>query len=104
MIVILINNNGGGIFRFLPIAEHTDVFEKYFLTPTHLSFKAIVEAFGIDYKELKTHQDILTYIKVSNVRKKAVVFEIKTNSDYSLSVRRKYWKELLSLLIILQEL
>jgi 2-succinyl-5-enolpyruvyl-6-hydroxy-3-cyclohexene-1-carboxylate synthase len=95
LIVILINNNGGGIFRFLPIAEHKDVFDKYFLTPTHLSFKAIVEAFGIDYKELKTHQDILTHIKVSNVRKKAVVFEIKTNSDYSLSVRRKYWKKVI---------
>lgn len=93
LIIILINNNGGGIFRFLPIADHKDVFEKYFLTPTHLSFKEIVEAFEIDYKELKTHQDILTHIKVSNVRKKAVVFEIKTNSEYSLSIRKKYWKK-----------
>lgn len=93
LITILINNNGGGIFRFLPISEHKEVFTKYFLTPTHISYKDIVQAFGIDYKELKTHQDILTHIKVSNVRKKAVVFEIKTNSEYSLSVRKKYWKK-----------
>lgn len=93
LITILINNNGGGIFRFLPISEHKEVFEKYFLTPTHLSFKEIVQAFGIDYKELKSHQDILTHIKVSNIRKKAVVFEIKTNSEFSLSIRKKYWKK-----------
>ncbi len=93
LITILINNNGGGIFRFLPISEHKEVFEKYFLTPTHLSFREIVQAFGIDYKELKSYQDILTHIKVSNIRKKAVVFEIKTNSEFSLSIRKKYWKK-----------
>ncbi|MCK7528224.1 MAG: thiamine pyrophosphate-dependent enzyme [Ignavibacteriales bacterium] len=39
LITILINNNGGAIFRFLPIAEYKNVFDKYFLTPTNLSFK-----------------------------------------------------------------
>ena len=41
LIIILINNNGGSIFRFLPIAKHKNVFEKFFLTPTNLSFKKI---------------------------------------------------------------
>lgn len=93
LIIILINNNGGAIFRFLPIAEHKSVFKKYFLTPTNLSFKKITEAFEIDYRELKSHQDILNHIKVSSVRKKPAVFEIKTNSEFSLSIRKKYWKK-----------
>lgn len=91
LIVILINNNGGSIFRFLPISNHKSVLEKYFLTPTNLSFKKLSEAFDVDYKELKSYQDILNHIKVSSVRKAAVVYEIKTNSEYSLSVRKKYW-------------
>lgn len=91
LIVILINNNGGSIFRFLPISNHKAVLEKYFLTPTNLSFKKLSEAFEVDYKELKTYQDILNHIKVSTVRKTTVVYEIKTNSEYSLSVRKKYW-------------
>ena len=93
LIIILINNNGGAIFRFLPISEHKNVFKKYFLTPTNISFKKLTEAFEIDYKELKSYQDILNHIKVSSVRKKTAVFEIKTNSEYSLNIRRKYWKK-----------
>ncbi len=93
LITILINNNGGGIFRFLPIAEHKNVLQKYFLTPTDLSFKKLTEAFDIEYKELFSHQDIVNHLKVSSVRKKPVVFEIKTNSEYSLKIRRKYWKK-----------
>jgi 2-succinyl-5-enolpyruvyl-6-hydroxy-3-cyclohexene-1-carboxylate synthase len=93
LITILINNNGGAIFKFLPIAEHKSVFLKYFLTPTNLSFKNLTEAFDIDYKELKTHKDILNHIKVSSVRKKPVVLEVKTNSEFSLNIRNKYWKK-----------
>ncbi|MCC6255934.1 MAG: 2-succinyl-5-enolpyruvyl-6-hydroxy-3-cyclohexene-1-carboxylic-acid synthase [Ignavibacteriaceae bacterium] len=94
LITILINNNGGAIFKFLPIAEHKNVFNKYFLTPTNLSFKKLADAFDIDFKELKSQQDILNHIKVSSVRKKSVIFEIKTNSEYSLSLRKKYWKKI----------
>jgi len=93
LITILINNNGGAIFKFLPIAEYKNVFDKYFLTSTNLSFKKLTEAFEIDYKELKSQSDILNHIKVSSVRKKPAVFEIKTNADYSLSLRKKYWKK-----------
>jgi 2-succinyl-5-enolpyruvyl-6-hydroxy-3-cyclohexene-1-carboxylate synthase len=93
LITIVINNDGGAIFKFLPIAEYHDVFEKYFVTPTKLSFEKIVEAFNIDYKEIKDQQDLLNHIKVSSVRTKPVVFEIKTNADYSLSLRKKYWKQ-----------
>jgi 2-succinyl-5-enolpyruvyl-6-hydroxy-3-cyclohexene-1-carboxylate synthase len=93
LIIILINNNGGSIFRFLPIAQHKNIFEKYFLTPTNISYKKLTEAFEIDFRELKTEQDILNHIKVSSVRKKPVVFEIKTNSENSLMLRKKYWKK-----------
>ncbi|HEX9253269.1 MAG TPA: thiamine pyrophosphate-dependent enzyme, partial [Ignavibacteriaceae bacterium] len=93
LITILINNNGGAIFKFLPIAEYKNVFEKYFLTSTNLSFKKLCDAFEIDFKELKSQSDILNHIKVSSVRKKPAVFEIKTNADYSLSLRKKYWKK-----------
>ncbi len=58
-----------------------------------LSFKKLAEAFDIDYKELKSQQEILNHIKVSSVRKKSCNFEIKTNSEYSLSLRKKYWKK-----------
>jgi len=48
VIVVVVNNHGGGIFHFLPIAEQADVFEEYFVTPHGYSFAGLGETFGID--------------------------------------------------------
>ncbi len=50
MIVIVINNNGGGIFSFLPWAEQTDVFETCFGTPHDLTFEHAARQFGLPYE------------------------------------------------------
>lgn len=92
LLIVLINNNCGAIFKFLPIAKHKNILDRYFLTPTNLDFSKIVQAFGIDYREIKTRQELINHLKVSAVRKQPAVFEIKTNSDSSLSLRNKYWK------------
>jgi len=47
--VVVVNNHGGSIFSFLPIARHKDIFEKYFTTPHDLSFKAAAAMFSLDY-------------------------------------------------------
>lgn len=47
--IVVINNNGGGIFSFLPIAERRDLFERYFGTPHSLTFEKAAEMFGLDY-------------------------------------------------------
>ncbi|MDC1067938.1 2-succinyl-5-enolpyruvyl-6-hydroxy-3-cyclohexene-1-carboxylic-acid synthase [Candidatus Kapabacteria bacterium] len=47
--IILYNNNGGGIFNFLPIAKHEDVFTENFITPHTYSFDNIAKNFDIPY-------------------------------------------------------
>ena len=47
--IIVLNNDGGGIFSFLPQAEYRDVFEPYFGTPHGLTFRAAAEMYGLDY-------------------------------------------------------
>lgn len=48
-IVIVINNDGGGIFSFLPIARHTDHFESFWAAPHGLVFEPIATAFKLRY-------------------------------------------------------
>ncbi len=47
--IILLNNNGGGIFSFLPQAGHPETFERYFATPTNLDFRPAVAMYGGQY-------------------------------------------------------
>ena len=49
VIIVLINNRGGGIFSYLPIAKYSDVFEPYFNAPHEIDFEPIVRAFGLEY-------------------------------------------------------
>lgn len=48
--VVLVNNGGGHIFDFLPIAEHSDCFERFFLTPHDTDFRGIVTGLGARYR------------------------------------------------------
>ena len=47
--IVVVNNDGGGIFSFLPQAEHGYHFEEVYGTPHGLSFKAVAELYGLDY-------------------------------------------------------
>jgi 2-succinyl-5-enolpyruvyl-6-hydroxy-3-cyclohexene-1-carboxylate synthase len=44
--VVLVNNNGGGIFHYLPQAAHPSVFEEWFGTPPNLDFSHAVQMYG----------------------------------------------------------
>jgi len=51
---VVVNNDGGGIFSFLPVAKHGKEvnFEDFFGTPTNsFSFQKGAEAFGLRYQE-----------------------------------------------------
>jgi 2-succinyl-5-enolpyruvyl-6-hydroxy-3-cyclohexene-1-carboxylate synthase len=48
--VILINNNGGGIFEHLPIAAHEPPFEELFATPQTVDMGALVRAHGVEHR------------------------------------------------------
>jgi 2-succinyl-5-enolpyruvyl-6-hydroxy-3-cyclohexene-1-carboxylate synthase len=50
--IVVVNNDGGGIFHFLPVAEAPgarDGFERFFGTPHGLSFEAAAAMFGLRY-------------------------------------------------------
>mmetsp|Transcript_6630 Transcript_6630/g.19589 ORF Transcript_6630/g.19589 Transcript_6630/m.19589 type:complete len:638 (+) Transcript_6630:1339-3252(+) len=57
---VVINNDGGGIFSFLPIAKYGNGvgFEDYFGTPTRsFSFSKSAEAFGLPYQGASSYHD-----------------------------------------------
>jgi 2-succinyl-5-enolpyruvyl-6-hydroxy-3-cyclohexene-1-carboxylate synthase len=48
-VIVVVNNDGGGIFNMLPVAEHGEVFERYFGTPHGLGFEHAAALYGIPY-------------------------------------------------------
>lgn len=50
--IILINNNGGGIFEMLPIANFEPPFEEFFATPQDVDFAQMCATYGVEHKSI----------------------------------------------------
>ena len=77
--IIVINNEGGGIFRILPGKEETQNFEDYFETTHELDIRSLCKVHQLEYQKAnseKTLEEELTTF--FNDSKKAKVLEIKT--------------------------
>ena len=76
--IILINNNGGGIFEILPIANFDPPFEKYFATPQSINFEKLCDTYDIEYQQInswKQLQQLINPLPQQGIR----LLELKTN-------------------------
>ena len=92
IVVILINNNGGGIFEMLPVTLNNK-FKTYFKTPHNLNIAPIVKSFGLEHYQIKNEKDFKIKLVNSLQKKSFTVLEIITDSISSLKLRKKYWAE-----------
>ncbi len=50
--IVVLNNGGGSIFSFLPVAGYEDVFSPFFDTPHSFRFEGVCRMFGLDYRHV----------------------------------------------------
>ena len=51
----MLNNGGGGIFEFLPIARHRDGWDELFGTPTGLDLDRVAALYGLPFTRVAAH-------------------------------------------------
>ena len=56
--IVVINNQGGGIFRILPGKEANPTFENYFETVQHRSVKAVCELYGLEHRRAASASEL----------------------------------------------
>ncbi|GFE70060.1 2-succinyl-5-enolpyruvyl-6-hydroxy-3-cyclohexene-1-carboxylic-acid synthase [Chroococcus sp. FPU101] len=57
--IILINNNGGGIFEMLPIAKFEPPFEDFFATPQNIDFKLLCRTYDVQHYLIKKWSELI---------------------------------------------
>ncbi|WPJ96070.1 2-succinyl-5-enolpyruvyl-6-hydroxy-3-cyclohexene-1-carboxylic-acid synthase [Coraliomargarita algicola] len=65
--VILINNNGGGIFEHLPVAELDPPFETYFSTPQNVDIAKVCAAHGVPHQAISDWAQLVATITGATV-------------------------------------
>ncbi len=83
--LIVINNNGGDIFSFLPISERKDVFKTYFQTPHDLSLEHAASFFGIDYESPQTIDELDTTLSSPG----SAIIEVKTKAGGNKKIHKE---------------
>lgn len=91
--IIVINNNGGGIFESLPIAEKVNKFREYFITPHNFKLSSIVKSFGVSYQLIINRNKLQQYLKHSFTKNVTSVLELQTDAAESIELRNKYFRE-----------
>ena len=82
--IVLLNNNGGGIFRRLPIAEYEPEFERYFLTPPDLDFSYVAKLYRLEHHLITSLNDFRNALTAEHPRK---LIEVQTNSSQDAAIR-----------------
>ncbi|MBW4618279.1 MAG: 2-succinyl-5-enolpyruvyl-6-hydroxy-3-cyclohexene-1-carboxylic-acid synthase [Cyanosarcina radialis HA8281-LM2] len=92
--IILINNNGGGIFETLAISKFEPPFEEFFATPQDIDFDRLCATYNVEYELITVWsqlEKLLNPLPTTGIR----VLELKTDRKLDAKWRRDNLSKLL---------
>ncbi|HKH11853.1 MAG TPA: 2-succinyl-5-enolpyruvyl-6-hydroxy-3-cyclohexene-1-carboxylic-acid synthase [Rubrobacter sp.] len=92
--VVVLNNDGGGIFSFLPVSGHDSFFEPFFGTPQGVGFEHAAAMFGLRYDEPETSEGFLSAYRGARSGDGPSLIEVKTDRGANVEIHRKLQERL----------
>ncbi|MGD1937517.1 MAG: 2-succinyl-5-enolpyruvyl-6-hydroxy-3-cyclohexene-1-carboxylic-acid synthase [Cyanophyceae cyanobacterium] len=93
LIIILVNNNGGGIFEMLPISDFNPPFEKFFATPQQIDFSNLCKTYDVNHQLIGSWNQLKESIaekEAGNIR----LLEIVTHRKKDTAWRKATFEQL----------
>jgi 2-succinyl-5-enolpyruvyl-6-hydroxy-3-cyclohexene-1-carboxylate synthase len=87
--IVVLNNDGGGIFHFLAVAGETDAFEEHVATPHGLDFSRAAALYGCGYRRPDTLVELRDAVESSIAGKSTTIIEVRTNREENLALHRR---------------
>lgn len=94
LVMAVLNNGGGTIFRKLPIAGHTDYFTEYFETPQAINIKDIAKANNLEYHRFGSPDQLKSFNLDDFASESGIILiECVTGADASMQLRETLWNQ-----------
>jgi 2-succinyl-5-enolpyruvyl-6-hydroxy-3-cyclohexene-1-carboxylate synthase len=89
-VIVVLNNDGGGIFRFLPISAYGEAvaFEEHFRTPHGLDLGPLAESFGASFTCVASWQHYRASLKEAFASTRLSVIEVPVSCERNLAHHR----------------
>ena len=91
--VVVINNNGGGIFGHLPVAQFNPPFEEYWATPQHVDFAKLCAAYDVPHALVATPEVLRERLRVQVGEPGVRVIEVRTDRTRDAATRQRLFAE-----------
>lgn len=91
LIIILHNNDGGGIFEYLP-QKGTKYFDYLFSTSQGLDYSGAAKLYGCGYTKISSPDELSSVLAKIGQESGVHIIEIPTNREYSRELHKKYTK------------
>ncbi|MCA1719114.1 MAG: 2-succinyl-5-enolpyruvyl-6-hydroxy-3-cyclohexene-1-carboxylic-acid synthase, partial [Actinobacteria bacterium] len=89
VVLVVLNNDGGAIFSFLPVARQKAFFEPYFGTPQGVSFEGAAKMFGLGYDLPRTAEEFAETYHAACTQNTPVLIEVRTDREENTELHRK---------------
>jgi 2-succinyl-5-enolpyruvyl-6-hydroxy-3-cyclohexene-1-carboxylate synthase len=88
--IVLLNNDGGGIFHFLPVASQADAFEEHIATPHGLDFADAARLYGCGYRRVETVTGLGDALAASVSGTGTTILEVRTDRAANRELHRAF--------------
>lgn len=88
LVIVVLNNGGGGIFHFLPIARHADLLDPWFTAPHDVDLAGIRGLFGIPCHRPATAADFTAVYRAACASGDSAIIEVRTDRAENLAAHR----------------
>lgn len=90
--IIVINNKGGGIFRFISPTRYIEHRDRFFCADQNIPVRKLAEAYEWKYLKAENEKKLSDVFKEFIEYKSNAILEIVADEEYSASILRKYMR------------
>lgn len=88
LVIVVVNNDGGGIFRRLPIVDFEPTFTDLFLTPHGLDFSHAAQMYGLSYQLAGSESSLVAALGAAIEGDGSAIIEIRTDGVKDVEQRK----------------
>jgi len=101
--IVLLENGGGGIFDFLPVAEASmaraaaepgaaDIYTRHVATPTGLDFAKAADLYGLEHERVADIPAFRVALERALAGERSSIVEVRTRRDENVELHRRVWQ------------
>lgn len=92
MTIVVINNDGGRIFGFLPAGRMGDAYEPFFGTPHGRSFAGLAATHGLDYRLVTDAGELAAPCVEARESGRSLLLEYRVDGDANRAAYASFWE------------